>query len=136
MQIQDLYAIFVTEKRVECRDFYVKWFGFDVVFEASWFSYLSTGGERSRTIAFMAPDHPSTPPGSDTFNGRGMFLTLQVEDAAAEWERLRGSGLTIALALRDEPWGQRRFALLDPAGTWVDVVQQTEPADGFWDPYL
>jgi hypothetical protein len=32
--------------------------------------------------------------------------------------------------------GQRRFALRDPAGTWLDIVEQIEPAPGFWDPYL
>lgn len=28
------------------------------------------------------------------------------------------------------------IGLIDPAGTCVDVVQQIEPAAGFWDPYL
>ena len=65
-----------------------------------------------------------------------MFVTLQVDDAAAEHERLVSAGAPIAYPLRDEPWGQRRFALRDPAGTWVDVVQQIDPAPGFWDPYL
>ena len=70
------------------------------------------------------------------FIGKGMFLTLQVADAAAEFERLSSAGLPIAYPLRDEPWGQRRFGLLDPAGTWVDVVQHIEPQPGFWDPYI
>jgi hypothetical protein len=42
----------------------------------------------------------------------------------------------IAYALKDEPWGQRRFGIVDPAGMWIDVVQQTEPAPGFWEPYM
>ena len=29
--------------------------------------------------------------------------------------------------LRDEPFGQRRFGLFDPAGVWIDVVEQIEP---------
>lgn len=41
-----------------------------------------------------------------------------------------------AYDLREEPWGQRRFALRDPSGTWIDVVQQIEPEPGFWDPYV
>ncbi|HET8580749.1 MAG TPA: VOC family protein [Nitrospiraceae bacterium] len=136
MQIKDLYAIVVTEKRVQSRDFYVRWFGFQVVFEASWFVYLAAAGEHPFGIAFMSPDHPSQPPGPDVFSGKGMFLTLQVEDAAAEFERLRRAGLTIAHLLHDEPWGQRRFAVYDHSGMWVDVVQQIEPAPGFWDRYV
>ena len=84
----------------------------------------------------MSPDHPSQPPGPERFSGKGMFLTVQVEDAAKELERLQAGGLSIAYPLRDEPWGQRRFAVYDPAGTWVDVIQPIDPMPGFWDPYL
>jgi hypothetical protein len=28
------------------------------------------------------------------------------------------------------------FLLGDPAGTWVDVIQQIDPKPGFWDKYL
>jgi hypothetical protein len=65
-----------------------------------------------------------------------MLLTLQVADARAEFERLSSGGPAIAYPLHDEPWGQRRFAVYDPAGTWVDVVEQIDPAPGFWDEYL
>jgi hypothetical protein len=42
----------------------------------------------------------------------------------------------IALSLRDEPFGQRRFGLFDPAGVWIDVVEQIESAPGWWDRYV
>lgn len=135
MHIKDLYSVIVTDKLVECREFYTRWFGFQVVFQASWFVYLAATGDHPFGIAFMSPDHPSQPPGPDTFNGRGMFLTVQVADAAAELERLQSAGLAIAYPLHDEPWGQRRFAVYDPAGTWVDVIEQIEPEPGFWDKY-
>ena len=35
-----------------------------------------------------------------------------------------------------EPWGQRRFMVQDPSGFLVDVVEQIEPAAGFWDQYM
>ena len=136
MHVKDLYPVVVTDKLVECREFYVRWFDFQVVFQASWFVYLAATGDHSFGIAFMSPDHPSQPPGPETFNGRGMFLTVQVADAAAELERLQSAGLAIAYPLHDEPWGQRRFAVYDPAGTWVDVIEQIEPEPGFWDKYL
>jgi uncharacterized glyoxalase superfamily protein PhnB len=136
MRITDLYAVIVTEQHAECRAFYVRWFGFQVVFEATWFAYLVATGDHGFGLAFMTPDHPSQPPGPETFTGQGMFLTLQVEDAAAEFERLKRAGLPIAYPLRDEPWGQRRFAVVDPAGTWVDVVEQIEPRPGFWDEHM
>ena len=136
MHVKDLYTIIVTDKRAECRDFYVRWFGFQVVFEASWFVYLAAAGDHPFGIAFMAPDHPSQPPGPERFSGRGLLITIQVADAAAEFERLSRAGVAIAYPLKDEPWGQRRFALVDPAGAWVDVIQTIDPVPGFWDKYV
>jgi uncharacterized glyoxalase superfamily protein PhnB len=136
MKLQAAYPIVVTEKLVACREFYTRHFGFQVVFEASWFVYMAAEGESPAGIAFMDPSHPSQPPGPEAFNGRGLLLTLQVADAAAEFERLSRAGVAFAHSLQDEPWGQRRFGVLDPSGMWVDIVQQIDPAPGFWDPYL
>lgn len=135
-RVQAAYPVIVTTKVAECRDFYVKKLGFELVFEASWFVYVAAAGNPSIGIAFMTPDHPSQPPGPEKFSGEGMFFTLQVEDAAAEFARLKRAGVTVAYPVRDEPWGQRRFGVYDPAGVWLDVVQQIEPAPGFWDKYM
>lgn len=134
MQPQDVYPIVVTERLASCRDFYGRWFGLEVAFEASWFVLLAEGG-RAR-LAFMHPGHPSAPPGPEAFNGQGMCLEFQVADARAEHERFVRGGAPLALSLRDEPFGQRRFGLFDPAGVWIDVVEQIEPAAGWWDRYL
>ena len=135
MELEASYPVVVTDKLIECRDFYTRWFGFRVVFEATWFVYLTSSDEGQHGIAFMTPDHPSRPPGPEAFDGQGILLTLQVPDAASEFERVRTSGLFVDHPLRDEPWGQRRFGLRDPAGVWVDVVEQIEPEPGYWDPY-
>ncbi|HMG31171.1 MAG TPA: VOC family protein, partial [Jiangellaceae bacterium] len=92
--------------------------------------------ERRRPALVARFEHPSSPPDPAAHRGDGSFLTLQVGDADAEYERLLGTGLRFDLPLTDEPWGQRRFGLTDPSGMWVDVVEQTEPLDGWWDQYL
>ncbi len=136
MNLQSFYPIIVTPDLVPCRDFYTRWFGFEVVFEANWFVLLGTSGDVAANIAFMHPDHPSAPPGPETFNGKGMCLEFQVADANVEHERFIRDGAALGLALVDEPFGQRRFGLFDPAGVWIDVVEQIEPAAGWWDKYL
>ena len=131
MELQSSYPIVVTAKVAECRDFYLKGFGFDVVFEASWIAVIGQG--EAPVVAFMDPSHPSTPPEPGTFAGDGTFLTLQVADASTEHERVVAAGLEPDLALTEEPWGQLRFGVVDPAGMWVDVVQQIEPEAGWWE---
>ena len=136
MELQSVYPVIVTEKMNQCRDFYTRWLGFEVVFKSTWFTYLASTHNPSLGIAFMTPDHPSQPPGPETFNGKGMFVTLQVADAATHFGRLKQAGVRIDYPLKEEAWGQRRFGLFDPSGTWVDVVEQTEPALGYWDKYM
>lgn len=136
MELQSAYPVIVTDQMRQCRDFYTRWLGFEVMFDSSWFTYLASKSNPDIGVAFMTPDHPSQPPGPEAFNGKGMFVTLQVADAAVHFERLQQAGVPIAYALKDEAWGQRRFGLLDPSGSWVDIVQQIEPTPGYWDKYM
>ena len=126
------YPIVVTERMADCRDFYVRHFGLTVVFEAAWFTLLA--GEAG-SLAFMTPDHPSAPPGPEPFNGKGMCLEFEVGDAAQALERMTAAGAEIGYPLTDEPFGQRRFGLHDPAGVWIDVIEQIESEPGFWEQY-
>jgi uncharacterized glyoxalase superfamily protein PhnB len=135
MQLQDFYPIIVTDKLLECRDFYTRWFSLEVIFESSWFILMSSA-QGQATVAFMHPEHPSAPPGPESFSGKGMCLEFQVADAQTEHERFVNDGASITYALQDEPFGQRRFGLYDPAGVWVDVVEQIESAAGWWDKYM
>jgi hypothetical protein len=46
-----------------------------------------------------------------------------------------GTGRQSPSRFETSPFGQRRFGLFDPAGVWIDVVEQIEPAPGWWDQY-
>ena len=139
MKVRDLYPLITTAKLAAVKDFYVDHFGFAVAFDASWFLYLVGEGDqgaRGATLAFMSPDHPSNPPGPETFDGRGMILTIEVADVSAAHDRLSMSGAPIIYPLTQEPWGQHRFMTRDPAGVLIDIVEQVEPDAGFWPQYM
>lgn len=132
MKFVDRYPIVVTPRKDECRDFWARHLGLSVLFDSTWFCLLGHP-EGTLSIAFMAPDHPSSPPGPEVFDGQGLCFDIQVEDASAAWEEVRRTGLEPSLPLQREPWGQLRFGFTDPSGLFVDVVEQIEPAPGFWD---
>jgi catechol 2,3-dioxygenase-like lactoylglutathione lyase family enzyme len=134
--VGDIYPLITVTKLAESRDFFVKHFGMSLVFEASWVAMLARAEGGSIALGLMTADHPSNPPGPEEFNGKGMIITFQVEDAAAEHKRLQAAGAPITYGLAVEPWGQRRFMVQDPSGILVDVVEQIEPAAGFWDQYM
>jgi uncharacterized glyoxalase superfamily protein PhnB len=59
-----------------------------------------------------------------------------VEDAAAVYEKLQAMKAPITYELHREEWGQVRFGLTDPNGLYIDIVQQVEPATGYWEKYM
>lgn len=135
MTLLDAYPLVTTPDLAAVRGFWTAHFEAAVVFDSSWFLMLGVpgAGGRGHTLAYMTPDHPSRPPGPEAFDGKGLILTLQVESAAATHDRLAASGADIVYALAREPWGQVRFMLRDPADLLIDVVEQVEPAAGFWE---
>jgi catechol 2,3-dioxygenase-like lactoylglutathione lyase family enzyme len=136
IKYQDAYPVFITKDIIKSRDFYTKNLGFEIAFESSFFILLTTPAEPSYRIGFLSEEHPSSPPSAPALKANaGVFLTVQVADAKSTFENLVKAGLEITYNLTDEPWGQRRFGLTDPNGMYVDVVEQIEPQEGFWEKY-
>ncbi len=120
MRYLDRYPIIVTTGFGDCRDFWVRHLGFEVVFENEWFVYLVADGA---SVGFMSPSHPSAPPGPEPF-AAGMSFELEVADATAALARLRETGREPDYPLTEESFGQRRFSFQDPSGLWINVVEQ------------
>lgn len=114
MKLLDCYTLTVTPAHRDCAAFYRRWFAFTTVFEAGWITVLASAGERPFTLGFMAPDHPSTPPGPAVSRGEGTLVTLQVADARAEHARLAAAGAPLIYPLTDEPWGPAAFRATRP----------------------
>jgi catechol 2,3-dioxygenase-like lactoylglutathione lyase family enzyme len=130
MEIKDLYALVVVPDPLAQRDWYVEHLGFSVGFEQDWVVYLVAPGERRFGVCFMREGLDDQLPQFRTpIAGSSVLLTIEVADADAALREAEGSGLAPEISLRDEPWGQRHFMLRDPAGIWVDVVQQLVPVE-------
>ncbi len=136
MKIMDSYPLVTVKDMRASRDFFVKYFGVGVIFEADWVTMLGDTESGKIAIGFMTPDHPTNPPGPEIFNGKGMIVTVQVRNAAKACAALKAEGVHIFYDVHDEPWGQRSFTLNDPSGVIVDVVEQTRPAEGYWEKYM
>jgi catechol 2,3-dioxygenase-like lactoylglutathione lyase family enzyme len=117
----------ITEKLKETKDFYTKILGFGITFENEFFILMHTPDE-SAEISFLQPNHPSQKPIFQTpFNGKGVYLTIEVGDVDKVYEQIKSKGILIEIAIRDEPWGDRHFAIVDPNGIGIDIVTYTQP---------
>jgi len=119
-----LWTGIVTDKVQQSKDFYTHLFGFGVIYEGEggWVVLLALGNSE---LGFMKPDQPSQAAiFRPAFDGRGVWIAVNVEDAQAQYERIQTLGVPIEADLRDEPWGDRHFVVVDPNGIGVDVVQR------------
>ncbi len=125
MKIQTVYNVVTTEKLQESVDFYTELFGFEVVADTGWYKHLKHV-ESGSELAFMEPDHPTQPPMFQPgWSGKGLILSIQVEDVKSVYEKIKNSGNVIDFELTTEEWGQTHFGIHDPNGIAVDIVQHS-----------
>lgn len=115
-----LWTGIITNKLRESRNFYRDYFGATVLWEADWFVLLKLGESE---LGFLLPNQPSQAPiFQHAFSGQGLWVTIEVPNVDAEHNRLVARGLPIVISLRNEAWGVRHFAVVDPNGVGVDIV--------------
>ena len=122
-----LNAGILTEKLDETKAFYTNTLGFGTSFENGFYLLLHTP-QHEAEISFLLPNHPSQHPFfQKPFQGQGMYLTIEVDDVDGLYERIKNLGVEIKLDIRDEPWGDRHFAIEDPNGIGIDIVKYIAP---------
>ena len=124
-----LNAGIITEKLQETKNFYTEVLDFEVRFENEFYLLLHTP-DQSAEISFLQPNHPSQKPiFQSEFNGKGVYLTIEVENVDKVYKQLKDKGVQIEIEIRDEPWGDRHFAIVDPNGIGIDIVTYTKPEE-------
>jgi len=122
-----LNAGIITEKLQETKAFYQEHLGFGVTFENEFYLLLHTPNKQAQ-LSFLLPNHPSQQPLFHTpFAGNGVYLTIEVDEVDDLYMELKQKGIPIEIELRDEPWGDRHFAIKDPNGIGIDLVRYTAP---------
>jgi catechol 2,3-dioxygenase-like lactoylglutathione lyase family enzyme len=113
----------ITPKLAESKTFYRNVLGFGVTFENDFYILMHTPDNQA-AISFLLPNHSSQQPlFHQPFAGNGMYLTIEVEDVDAMYKKIKAKGIKIDIDLREEPWGDRHFAIKDPNGVGIDIVK-------------
>jgi catechol 2,3-dioxygenase-like lactoylglutathione lyase family enzyme len=104
-------------------DFYTRILGFGV-----------TKDERDDPEAYVALRRGAVHVGAlrrevpDAAAGRrppvGVELVLEVDDVAAERDKVSAAGWPLEEDLRDRPWGMTDFRILDPAGYYLRITSR------------
>ena len=124
-----LNAGIITEKLQESKKFYIEVLDFAISFENEFYLLLHTPNQ-SAEISFLKPNHPSQKPiFQSKFSGKGVYLTIEVENVDEVYKQIREKGVQMEIEIRDEPWGDRHFAIVDPNGVGIDIVTYTKPEE-------
>ncbi|MFJ1490159.1 VOC family protein [Capnocytophaga canis] len=122
-----LNAGIITEKLADTKAFYTEILNFGVSFENEFYLLLHTPNQEAE-ISFLLPNHPSQQPiFQKPFQNQGVYLTIEVENVDEVYKELKNKNIRIEIELRNEPWGDRHFAIKDPNGIGIDIVTYTEP---------
>ncbi|HVI47726.1 MAG TPA: VOC family protein [Chitinophaga sp.] len=117
-----LNAGIITTRIQESKAFYTEVLNFGVTFENDFYLLLHTP-QQEVAISFLLPDHPSQQPlFQPVFGGKGVYLTIEVEDVDSMYAAVMAKGVPVKIALRKEPWGDKHFAIEDPNGVGIDIV--------------
>lgn len=117
-----LNAGIITGKLAESKAFYTQYLGFGVSFENEFYLLLHTPGKQFE-LSFLLPNHPGQQAlFHKPFTGQGMYLTIEVEDVDKVYKEIKKKGISIKIDIRNEPWGDRHFAIEDPNGIGIDIV--------------
>nr|WP_297168188.1 VOC family protein [uncultured Dysgonomonas sp.] len=118
-----LNAGIITTRLIESKKFYTEILNFGVTFENDFYLLLHTPN-RENEISFLLPNHPSQQSlFQKEYQGLGLYLTIEVEDVDELYHDIKKKGIEIKIDIRDEPWGDRHFAIEDPNGVGVDIVR-------------
>jgi predicted enzyme related to lactoylglutathione lyase len=97
----------------ESRKFYTEFLGFNVAMDMGW------------VVTFASPSNPTaqvTLLGASDSTAPHPHISIEVADVDALHAKAVAGGLQIVYPLTDEPWGARRFHVVDPNGVVINIM--------------
>jgi catechol 2,3-dioxygenase-like lactoylglutathione lyase family enzyme len=113
MSIRRVVPDIKSQHLAESRAFYVDFLGLEVAMDMGF------------VMTFVSPSNPTAQISVVRDDGGSKLLpdvSVEVEDVDQLHKRAIERGLEIVYPLTDEPWGVRRFFVVDPNGTILNVM--------------
>lgn len=124
-----LNAGIITDKLIETKEFYTEVLEFGISFENEFYILMHTPN-KSAEISFLQSNHPSQQPIFQTkYEGKGTYLTIEVDNVDEVYHQIKNKNIPIEIEIKDEVWGDRHFAIVDPNGMGIDIVTYSNPIE-------
>ncbi len=113
MAVRRIVPDFHAQEPGDSREFYVDVLGLEVAMDLGWIVTFAAPGDRTAQLSVMRDD-ASAEVQPDA--------SIEVDDVDAVHAEAVRLGYEIVHPLTDEPWGVRRFFVLDPTGKVLNVL--------------
>lgn len=118
MSIRRVVPLIKSKRLKESQEFYANFLGFTLAMDLGHImTYVSPSNPTAQVSILRDDDDESAPQ-----------VGIEVADVAEVYKRAIARGLKIVYPLTDEPWGVRRFYVVDPNGTILNVMSHLPPA--------
>ena len=113
MSIRRVVPDIKSQNLAESRAFYVDFLGLELAMDMGFIVTFVSPSNPTAQISILRDDGGSTPLPD---------VSVEVADVDHVHQRAVERGLEIVYPLTDEPWGVRRFFVVDPNGTILNVM--------------
>ncbi len=114
MSVRRIVPDLHTEDPAASRDFYCGVLGLEVAMDLGWI------------VTYRAPDDPGvqlTVMAGDESAAVRPDVSIEVDDVDGAHAAAVAAGHPIVHPLTDEPWGVRRFFMVDPSGAVLNILE-------------
>ena len=119
MNIRRVVPDIPSERMEESKTFYTN-LGFDVAMDLGWIVTLVSPENPTAQVSLLqsSPDTTLQP-----------NMSIEVADVDAAYAKAQEQAQSIVYDLTDEPWGVRRFFVVDPNGVIINVMSHHPKPD-------
>jgi predicted enzyme related to lactoylglutathione lyase len=98
------------------RQFYTDFLDMKLVMDMEWILTFASKENPNSQLSILQFDKKGEPDNSAT------FLSIEVSDIDALYERAKSLKCDIVYPITDEPWGVRRFFVKEPNGATINLL--------------
>jgi predicted enzyme related to lactoylglutathione lyase len=110
--VPNLYSIDIEKSR----QFYIDFLDMELVMDMTWILTFASKDKSNLQISILQFDKKSK------LDNTATFLSIEVSDVDALYERAKKLKCDIVYPITDEPWGVRRFFVKEPNGATINLL--------------
>jgi len=123
MGVRRIVPTVVSTQPELCREFYSGLLGLQLAMDMGWIATYVSPTNPTAQVSVVRDASSEVPLPS-------VSITIEVEDVNRVHNEAVARGYPIVYPLTDEPWGVRRFAVVDPNGVVINVMRHIQPSAG------